>query len=483
MSSPSDFDMSSAEPIGADDGSFDMSSAEPIGQVAAPKFGNFEVLPGGKRVPVGSPEAIAAHSPSADSGFWQNALEGVGKLDTDAVLAARQIYAQVTGGDPNKVTDPITGQTAGEKRTTDQPLSNTWGGRVGQVAGALPLAFLPGANSYVGATAIGGGLGALQPTVGDESRGLNTTLGAGLGIAGKYGGDTLSNWITQRAAQPFMGWNQTTGNRAAAQAVGSAAEKLDQGAIGKAADRFETVFGAGRDPSVTVPVGAQTSQAITDAEKGLTLSSKKSFWGSDNISDLMDHLQNGTANAKQLGDISSRLTAEANGEMSSPMGNKALGRSLSAVKEHVEDLIQNSIQDPQTASAYAAARPQYRTYNTLINRPSILNSSTGDVNLNNLGKYLQKADKPGYTKGGNTSDLYNAARYGQASGVPTAPPGFSLATPWKLPLYGLTHNPVARATGGLLSRGLSPAAPALPGTTRGLLLEAPSVGESYFRNR
>ena len=351
------------------------------------------------------------------------------------------------------------------------------------VAGALPLAFVPGANTYAGAAALGGGFGALQPTVGDESRLLNTGVGTALGVAGKYGGDKLASWATNRASQPFMGWNQTTGNRAAAQAVGIDAPKLDQPAIAKASQRFDQVFGAGRDPSVTVPVGQQTSQALTNAEQGLNLSSKKGFWGSSNISDLMDHLQSGNANAQQLGQISSKLTAEANGEMSSPMGDRALGRSLSAVKEHVEDLIQNSIQDPQAAAAYAIARPQYRTFQTLTNRPSILNSATGDVNLNNLGKYLQKADKTGYTKGGNTSDLYNAARYGQASGVPTAPPGFSLATPWKLPLYGLTHNPVARATGGLLSRGLSPTAPALPGATRGLLLEAPSVGESYFRNR
>ena len=434
-------------------------------------------------VPTGSAAAHAAQSPVADNSFGENALEGVGKLDTDAALAARQIYAQITGGDPSKVTDPVTGQTAAEKRTTDKALSGTWGGKAGMVAGALPLAFVPGANTYLGAAAVGGGLGALQPTVGDESRLLNTGVGSALGVAGKYTGDKIANWATNRAAQPFMGWNQATGNRAAAQAVGVDAAKLDQPAIAQAADRFEQVFGAGRDASVTVPVGSQTSQAITDAERGLNLSSKKAFWGSGNIGDLMDHLQNGTANAKQLGDISTRLTAEANGEMTTPMGDRALGRALGDVKEHVEDLIQNSIQDPQAASAYAAARPQYRTYNALINRPSILNSATGDVNLNNLGKYLQKADKAGYTKGGNASDLYNAARFGQASGVPTAAPGFSLATPWKLPLYALTHNPISRATGGIASRALRPAAPALPGATRGLLLEAPSTAESSFSNR
>lgn len=485
------FDLGSAQPVdtgtpGAS--SFDVSSAQPVdASLPSPtrRYGTGKSLDAtsGGIVPTGSAEAHAAQSPTAGNNFGENAIEGIGKFDTDALLAARQIYAQATGGDQSKVTTPLTGQTAADKRKTDQPLAGTWGGKAGMVAGALPLAFIPGANSYAGATALGGSLGALQPTVGDESRILNTGVGAGLGIAGKAGGDKIASWATNRAAQPFMGWSQATGNRAAAQAVGVNAAKLNQPAISDAADRFEQVFGAGRNPAVTVPVGQPTSQAITDAEQGLNLSSKKAFWGSSNVSDLMEHLQNGTANAKQLGDISTRLTAEANGEMTTPMGDRAVGRALGDVKEHVEDLIQGSIQDPQTASAYAAARPQYRTYNALINRPTILNSSTGDVNLNALGKYLQKADKSGYTKGGNTSDLYNAARFGQASGVPTAPPGFSLATPWKMPLHLLMNNPVARAAGGTTARALRPVAPGVSGTTRGLLLEGPSATESSFSNR
>src|SRR6185437_15797689 len=150
-------------------------------------------LVNGQQVPTGSPEAQAAYAPTR--GFWQNALEGAGKLYTDVGLGARQMYAQ--GADAlsrPSMNSLVTGQTryqalqqeADDKRALDAPLQGTWGGKVGQFAGAAPLAFVPGANTYIGAGLIGGGMAALQPTVEGESRGLNTTVGAGLGVAGKY---------------------------------------------------------------------------------------------------------------------------------------------------------------------------------------------------------------------------------------------------------------------------------------------------------
>src|SRR6185437_12108756 len=161
----------------------------------------------------------AKYGTVAGNSFWRNALIGAGKLYTDVGLGARQIGAQLSGADQSAVVDPFTGQNAADKRATDVAINSTGGGRVGQIAGALPLAFIPGANTYAGAALIGGGMGAFQPTTGDESRLLNTGIGAGVGIASKYAGDALSQWAANRVTQPFMGWTPKAGDAALARGV------------------------------------------------------------------------------------------------------------------------------------------------------------------------------------------------------------------------------------------------------------------------
>ena len=415
----------------------------------------------------------SASSPVSGNSFWQNIPIGAGKLYSDIGLGAKQAYAQLTGGDPATVTDPFTGQTAAQKRTTDAPIQGTWGGKVGEFAGALPAAFIPGANTGVGATVLGGLFGATTPTVGDESRLLNTGVGAGVGLASQWAGNKLSNWLTNRAAEPFLGWNQKSGNQALATAVGSDAPKLDQPAIKETADRLGGIFSQARDPSVTVPMSTPTSQVLTNAEAGLNESSRAGFWRNPQVLDLMTHLQNGTANAQQLGQISSQLGTEAAGEMASKTGDRALGKALFAVQEHVDDLVGGSITDPALSSAYDAARPQYRTF-LMARRPTILNSATGDVHLNNLGKFLQNRDFKGYAQGLNQSDLYNAARYGQASRLGSAPSP-PILQPGKWATWHAINNPLVGATAGTISRLGAPIAPVLPQGLLGAGLTAPTL--------
>ncbi len=387
--------------------------------------------------------------------FLENALAGVGKLYTDVGLGARQAYAQVTGGDSSALN-----QEAADKRAIDAPLAGTVGGKVGQFAGALPLAFVPGANSYAGAALIGAGLGATQPIVGDESRTLNAGIGGALGVGGKYVGDTLSSWLTQRAAAPFTGWRQATGNRAAAQAVGSDAPVLNQPAINDAFTKLEGTFEAARSPDVSIDMAGKTAGKISSAAQGLNQSSRTSFEGNSEVADLMAHLRNGTANAQQLGTISSRLGKEASAQMSGKDGDRALGQALFAVKEHVDDLVGGSITDPALAEAYTAARPQYRNLLTMTNRPTILNSSTGALNMRALGNYLQKYDKAGYTRGGNTSPLYEAARAGQRTGLgaKASPP---ILQPGKFLAFHAQNSAVLGAMTGSVSRLGAPISPVI----------------------
>lgn len=410
---------------------------------------------------------------SPTGSFGQNLAAGAGSLYPGLALGAKQLGAMATGGDPSAQTEPLTGDTAAERAKLNAPLDATAGGFLGKAGAAAPLAFIPGANTALGGAAIGTGLGALTPANSNEERLLNTGLGALGGVAGQGVGSKAGQWATGRAAEPFMGWNPNTASAAVAQAVGSDAPKLTQPALADTNARLGSIFSAARSPNVNVPLSLQTAQAVHSAALGLNKSSLDAYGGNSAVTDLMALLRNGNASAAQLGKVSSDLGSAANAEMTTKMGDRALGRSLFKLQDHVDNLVGSSIQDSQLASAYAAARPQWRTLQMLESRPTLLNSATGDANLTAIGKYLQRADKPGYTRGGNQSPMYQAARWGQATGEGKGAPNFTLTNfglPW-LAYQGL-NNPISRAAGGAASRALQPAAPYLGRIGQGLVVPA-----------
>lgn len=112
------------------------------------------------------------------------ALAGAGKAVYDAGRGAGQMLGLVSQRDVD------------ESRRLDAELMDSTAGKVGNVAGnvamAVPTAFVPGANTMTGAAAAGGIMGALQPVAGDESRLGNAALGAGAGAAGVAAGRALA---------------------------------------------------------------------------------------------------------------------------------------------------------------------------------------------------------------------------------------------------------------------------------------------------
>jgi hypothetical protein len=126
-------------------------------------------------------------------------LAGWGKGLTDLALGAKQTVGLADAED------------AAEKEALDEALMESTAANVGDVFGkisaTLPLAFIPGANTYAGAAAIGGGLGMLDPVTGDnmlEQRALNTGMGAAGGMAGQWlgnrAGGLLGRWAASRQA-------------------------------------------------------------------------------------------------------------------------------------------------------------------------------------------------------------------------------------------------------------------------------------------
>lgn len=153
--------------------------------------------------------------PTEGNSFLDNALIGVGKGMTDLYQGGKQVLGLASEAE------------IAEKRKLDAPLMDTVGGNVGNVIGQAallaPAAFIPGANTYAGATVLGAGAGALQPVAEDESRLTNTALGAAGGLAGQKLGNVIANNIGGKVADAAVRKSQNATRDAAlkeAQAAG-----------------------------------------------------------------------------------------------------------------------------------------------------------------------------------------------------------------------------------------------------------------------
>lgn len=122
-----------------------------------------------------------------------NLLAGVGGGMTSLYLGGKQMLGKAT---PEEIAEHKQAM-AGLRSTT----SGTIGDITGQIAAAVPAAFIPGANTYAGSAAIGAGMGALQPVDEQESRATNMVVGGLGGVAGKYIGDAIGGLISKVTAR------------------------------------------------------------------------------------------------------------------------------------------------------------------------------------------------------------------------------------------------------------------------------------------
>lgn len=137
--------------------------------------------------------AVKDNNPTGS--FLDNTAAGAGKFVYDLARGAGQRLRSVL---PQGASDSLrlpTQADIDEARARDAALSDTTGGKVGQVGAAALTALIPGANTLAGATAIGAGMGALQPTAADESVLQNTLVGGAAGAAGKVVGDKVAGYL------------------------------------------------------------------------------------------------------------------------------------------------------------------------------------------------------------------------------------------------------------------------------------------------
>lgn len=132
-----------------------------------------------------NPHIKRAQSQSA----LDNLIEGAGGGVKSLYLGGKQLLGQAS---PEEISAHKQ-KMEGLRSTT----AGTIGDIGGQIGAAIPAMFIPGVNKVVGASLLGGALGALQPVDKDESRATNVLVGGAGGVAGKYLGDAIGSLVSK----------------------------------------------------------------------------------------------------------------------------------------------------------------------------------------------------------------------------------------------------------------------------------------------
>lgn len=137
-----------------------------------------------------SPQFKEKYGPTR--GFLGNAWDAFGSTLPNAARGIGQYVGAVSRDEVQ------------EARDLDAPLRATAGGKVGEIAGqvglAVPALAVPGANTVAGASLIGAGLGAIQPSTSTKETLTNIGLGGGLGGASQWGGAKVAQYATSKLA-------------------------------------------------------------------------------------------------------------------------------------------------------------------------------------------------------------------------------------------------------------------------------------------
>ena len=365
------------------------------------------------------------------------------------------------------------------------------GGAVGGVAAPRIGAMLQGTDRAAaqqaaqGSLNITGGGSVLGTAAPDISSGLTESQarllqrGQELGFRSTPGQASGSRTLQQLEARmeanplfsaPFgdiKNVNQKTLNRHVAQSIGEFSDVLDESVLGRAKGRLGKIFDdVGDNVKRVVPQDDVVSN-LAGIEQEFDGLLARPLLQHPLVNQFFDLTARGEMTGAQLRNLSSKLGRAGNSQMSSAAGDRELGSALFRVKDVVDDVLGQGIEDPALKAAYDAARQQYRNLMLVTTRQNVVNPSSGNVSGANLAAALQSKDRSGFLFGGNTSNLYDAARYAQAfrpivgdSGtatrmMPIDALNLALTLPTNVATRAYTSGPVTAMAGGA-RQGLLP---------------------------
>lgn len=432
----------------------------------------------------------------------------------------------VVGGARKKLQERIDAQKA-EAAPLMQSRAGRVGNVVGTVAATLPIAAVPGANTYAGASILGAGTGAaLSDERNAEGVAKDAAVGAVAGAAGKYVGDKigagasmLRDRMAASAAKRAQEQAQRQGAVEAAKGAGyvipptsanpSMANRVVEGLAGKLTTAQQASI---KNQEVTnrlirnalnvpddVPLNVDTLKLIranagqaygairgagnimADAKYlkslddivGQYQGASKAFPGLANneVDDLVNSVRQQAFDSDSAVSAIQILRDKADSAFSS--GNKELGKAARSAADSMEELVERNLAASGRADLLTAFREARQTIAKTYTVEKALNSQTGNVNALKLAQQLAKG-KP------LSGEIKKAAEFGGA--FPKAAQEIKDSMPGVSPLdfYGagglaaVTQNPLAMlaigarpaARAALLSRPYQ-AAMLTPGTGQG----------------
>lgn len=434
-------------------------------------------------------------APQPKGSFWDEVKGGLASAPINAYLGAKQFFGELS---------PVEQDVLRQNREAEKkaPVSSILSS-IGTIA---PTMVIPGANTAVGASVIGGTMGGVfTPTEEGESRVGNAAMGTvgglvGNGIANVAGrmvrpvrstlvpqeqalADKATDMgITLNAAQrtgskplrwidsaldnlPITAEKQATAKlgqreawqRAALAQTGETADNATAEVMGRAKDRIGQSFRdlSGRN---TVTLDAQAQAEIANAA---AQNAKAGPLASSKVAEVTQWLDDLTkpggspilgANGKPIPTPPQPLSGEQYQEVRSILARKAsdafssgdsqLGQSLKAIRNALDDAAERSVA-PVDAQAWTTARDQWRTLKAL---EKATDPTTGTISPKKLINELTRKNPQGMIYGKGDQTMPDIARVGKQFIAENLPDSGSAQRSWYM---NMLQNPTS-GVGGLL---------------------------------
>lgn len=381
--------------------------------------------------------ASSEYDPTSGMSTTDRFLAGVGKGMTDLYRGAKQIAGKMTPEEYDAI------------KKQDAALMNTTSGTVGNIVGqAAPFVALP-MTGMLSAGAIGAGQGALAPVGTEDSRLLNTGIGAGAGMLGQgiangvsklLSGPTRNLTPTQQALAARgqeLGFDltpaQLTGNRVLrgieggfsdlplTSGVEAARARGNQNVVNRLAANAIGASGDNVAPEVLTAAQKAAGQTIGDIAKRNTVNLDNTFVqklidAADEVANMPRSLpgrqramgllneyvdkaiNNGVISGEEQ-QVARSVLRDASEKGLQNTTSVPQARAQKAVQKALDDAMYRSVSGGD-AEALAAARAQYAASKAISEAKPV----AGDVSGIALNRVLEKGS-PGTNATGGTSAL------------------------------------------------------------------------------
>lgn len=396
-----------------------------------------------------------------------------------------------------------------EEKRLSRPLMDTGAGAVGNAVGtmaaAIPTVAIPGANTVLGASAIAGGLGAMQPVATGESRMTNAATSAALGGASQYGLGKVADFLAKRAGAAGEAMGALQSNNAARDATAQAARdagyvipptQTNPNVINRALEGLAGKITTGQQSSIKnqkitndliradfptlppdMPVSKEALAAVRqEAGKVYDSVKKAGYFISDNeyqaarqslgrdyqallkefpemanaeIGKLQDALNKKSMSAPAAVELIKdlRYKGHRNSANFADPEKAALGTAQLDAASAIEDLMARNLQKRGMGDLAQQFKDARVTIAKAHTAESVLNEQTGDFSAKGLAKILKK-DKPlsgGMQKSAEFARAFPTAAQDITSSMPGVSPLDYAASLGAGALGSVTGNPMLMA--------------------------------------